>query len=114
MDVRIDWVSAPADIADTWTGSFSCSDSCCDGFDGEVILTITLNGESASHSDDGGASFTGTVCGNVYTFEGGGEGFTEGGRFVLNADGTASKQSTFTGLSEPFCTGLCMDELTRE
>lgn len=100
---------APAAIAGIWSGDYSCSDSCDPaGFSGTVQLTILQDGYGATYTDDEGASYEGTVCGNVFKFSGGGTGFTESGIFVLNADGSGSKTSSWSN-TDSSCYGDCSD-----
>ena len=103
---------APADISGIWTGTFSCTNIGCLDEGGPVSLTITQNGNSAHYEDDEGASFDGTVCGNKFKFNGGKSTWTESGTFILNADGTASKTSSWRE-NDGSCHGDCVDDLHR-
>ncbi len=107
---------SPADISGTWGGTFSCSDNC--GNDsGSVTLAIEqseTDSSIATYTDDSGAAYQGTVCGNRFSFKGGiASSFEESGTFVLNADGTASKASTYKDTPPGICTGTCTDALVR-
>jgi hypothetical protein len=110
----------PADIAGTWSGTYSCvSDvsSSCDET-GMVELTIVQDGSDpgkASYSDDGGAMYEGRVCGNRFSFQGGvSSSYTESGTFILNGDGSASKSSSFKDIGpSPLCSAKCTDSLSR-
>lgn len=102
----------PADIDGVWIGSYSCGAPCPES--GDITLTITQNSEDpsfASYTDDGGASYEGRVCGNRFSFEGGEENnYDESGTFVLNADGSGSKNSTY---NDGACVARCTDSLNR-
>ncbi len=103
---------APANIDGYWHGSFSCTSSCEDDLDGFVGLSISQDGNSATYTDFE-ADYEGIVCGNSFEYTGSGPGYTEAGTFVLNADGTASKTSTYTNTGDG-CQGSCSDpELER-
>jgi hypothetical protein len=102
----------PADFNGTWSGTYTClNDPCPDDIDQNISLTVTQSGYSASYTD-GFASFEGTVCGNTYTFNGGGEGYTESGTLVLNTDGSATKYVTWQD-TLGLCGGECTDQLER-
>ena len=101
----------PAQMAGYWTGPYFCSDSCGGGFSSEITLQITQDGFSASYTDTEEASYNGTVCGNKFTFNGGGPGFTEEGVFTLLDNGTATKTSAWVS-NDGFCQGECEDNLT--
>jgi len=104
----------PADISGTWTGDYTCLDQCIgeEPYEtpGTVTLEIEQDGFFASYTD-GEAEYTGIVCGNVFTYVGGagdppGTLYAEFGRFTLNSDGTASKESRWRG---GWCGGECDD-----
>lgn len=103
----------PSDFSGVWMGTFSCTDSCSEGFSDDITLTVTQNGTTASYVDDGGARFEGTVCGNVFSFSNNDPSETETGTMTLTGESTAVKMSTFQENSIPFCTGDCTDNLTR-
>jgi hypothetical protein len=109
----------PADFAGTWTGTYSCynegEENCDDEINQPITLTITQEGHSAKYTDDGDAFYEGTVCGNVFAFNGGVEGeygYVEKGKFTLNSDGTLGKESSFVS-ADGSCTGSCEDLLER-
>ncbi len=105
----------PADMTGTWTGNFTCTDSCSPGFSGDIMLTITQDGNEATYIDDSDNVYSGTVCGNVFSFaREDSSDETETGTFTLNADGTATKQSRYEEASFPFCSGDCTDNLMRQ
>ncbi len=107
----------PANFAGEWSGTYSCDNEGCADIPTEEI-TLTVTQEPGSHSasyTDGEAFYEGTVCGNVFTYNGGVEGefgYIEKGTMTLNADGSAHKVSTFKDNSGP-CQGECEDFLTR-
>jgi hypothetical protein len=109
---RTPCATAPASFAGTWTGTYTCSYSCGGGFGGDIVLEVTQTGDQATYVDDGGATFTGRVCGNTFRFARNSLGETERGTLTLNANGTATKQSTFWGTFDR-CTGDCTDVLHR-
>jgi hypothetical protein len=111
---------APADIAGTWSGPYSCvndlNPACNDS--GTVTLTIVQDGSDpsiASYTDDGGAMYQGRVCGNRFSFQGGvASSYDESGTFVLQGDGSATKTSSYRDIGpSPFCSGQCSDSLGR-
>lgn len=109
----------PANIAGTWTGPFTCTQSCGDTISDTVTLTITQNGPNATYTDDGGGYFRGTVCGNRFTFSGGYNCLfslcseVESGTFTLTGANTAAKTSHFSAQEGLPCQGDCQDSLTR-
>ena len=107
---------APANIAGTWTGSYVCEGTCPES--GTVTLEIEQNADDptiASYTDDANAAYEGRVCGNRFSFTGGlTDSYDESGTFVLNADGSASKTSTYIDISPiMICSGTCTDILER-
>jgi hypothetical protein len=97
---------APHNLAGSWEGEYSCTSSC--GNDsGWVFLTIEQDEYSATYTD-GSADYEGTVCGNRFKFSGAGPGYTESGTFILNADGSGSKTSTYQ-YTDSSCGGSCSD-----
>lgn len=104
---------APADFAGTWIGTFECGNNCYQTWDGDIELVVTQNGTQASYTDDGGDSFSGVICGNMFRFEYTGEGFVERGTLTLNSTNSATKRSTWRETTPPYCGGNCVDYLTR-
>lgn len=106
----------PADFAGTWTGTYSCDNQDCPDIPtSSIILHVYQDGHSASYHDEE-AYYEGTVCGNVFSYNGGVEGvlgYIEKGTMTLNPDGTAHKQSSFSDNNGP-CRGTCEDFLTRK
>jgi hypothetical protein len=106
----------PADIAGTWTGSYQCVGTCPES--GTVTLEIVQNADDptyATYTDDANAVYEGRVCGNRFSFTGGlTDSYDESGTFVLNADGSASKTSTYISIgTTSICSGTCTDILER-
>ena len=114
MDIREGRCAAPADFAGTWTGTFECGNWCQQPFGGDQQMTIVQDGTNASFVDDGGDTFEGVVCGNMFRFEYTGTGFRERGTLTLNEDGTATMRSTWRSDTPPYCGGDCLDQVTRE
>lgn len=106
--------ASPSNFAGDWQAEFICTDSCDpEGFGGEFATTITQEGNQASYSD-GQATFSGRVCGNVFTFSANeGAGFVETGTLTLNTDGSATRQSHYRNNDTPNCEGDCQDTFTR-
>jgi chitodextrinase len=107
----------PADFAGTWVGTYSCfNEGCADEINEPITLYITQNDHSAQYTDDQGATFEGTVCGNEFVFNGGVEGpggYFEKGKFTMNSDGTLNKESSFLN-NNGSCRGDCEDFLERQ
>lgn len=114
MDIREGRCAAPADFAGTWTGTFECGNWCLQPFDGYQQMTVTQHGTDASFVDDGGDTFAGVVCGNMFRFEYTGSDFHERGTLTLNEDGSATMRSTWRSLTAPYCGGDCLDQVTRD
>jgi hypothetical protein len=103
---------APMDFSGTWTSSYECMDSCT-GQSGvqSNTLWVVQDGASASYDDAEGGSYSGTVCGDTFTFTGGGPSWSESGRMRIKAAGSAVKESDY---AVECCTGFCEDTLSRE
>ena len=122
-DVSIDATpcnQAPANINGKWKGKYTCINYGSYGYDPKneinlpVDFTITQSpdGNSAVYID-GTATYNGTVCGNVFKFDGGKPGeYKENGTFVLNNNGTGTKNSTWYAESG-YSWGTCTDEIHR-
>ena len=114
MDVIESDCGSPADFSGVWTGTYLCGTSCdTEPFGGAIELTITQNGTTATYTDSGGDFYQGTVCGNIFRFERHDQNEVERGILVLDSANHATKKSTYRGLSEPYCTGDCIDHLVR-
>jgi hypothetical protein len=101
------------DFSGVWQGTYECENSCDSQFGGEIQLTITQNGTTASYTSDMGESYTGTVCGEVFRFEGSNEYENESGTLTRIDDNYAIKRSTWRSNYEPYCFGNCVDSLYR-
>ncbi|MGI9317628.1 MAG: hypothetical protein ACR2QW_09875, partial [bacterium] len=77
---------------------------------GPITLTVNQNGDEATYSD-GSASYSGFVCGDVFSFRGGNTAYDESGKLTLTGPNSATKTSFFR--QSPFCSGSCTDYLTR-
>ncbi len=122
-DVSIDATpcnQAPTKISGHWKGKYTCINYGSYGYDPDdeinlpVDFTITqpTDGNSAIYTD-GTATYNGTVCGNVFKFDGGKPGFyKENGTFILNNNGTATKNSTWYAESG-YSWGTCTDDIHR-
>jgi len=105
---------SPSDFSGTWTGTYECTfrrAECGGTFGGDITFEVMQNGCSATYSD-GEASYSGRVCGDIFTFEGGGPGYTESGVLTLVTPNKAMKESVFVN-TEGGCTGDCDDDLSR-
>ncbi|MBA4378926.1 MAG: hypothetical protein C0395_09800 [Gemmatimonas sp.] len=105
--------TTPADFSGTWAGTFECGNSCGAPFSGDVTLTVTQDGEDASYVDQSGDTYTGRVCGDTFHFERIGGAEIERGTMTLDGPDSATKRSTWRGASPPYCSGDCVDVLTR-
>lgn len=103
----------PADFSGIWNGTFHCTDSCDDAWGGDIELTVTQDGSTASYVDWSGDQYTGTVCGDLFRFERIEPHETERGTMTLEGANQATKRSTWRGRSAPYCGGNCVDHLTR-
>jgi hypothetical protein len=104
----------PADFSGTWTGTYSCTNvGCPDDENVPITLTVTQDGHSAHYTDDQGGSFQGTVCGNVFRFNGTGPGYRESGTLTLTGEDKATKTATWVA-DDNSCKGDCTDNLARE
>lgn len=108
---------SPKNFDGLWTGTYTCRNKGCGGDDVNQPITLTVtqaggNSHSAHYEDDGDGVYDGTVCDNVFEYNGGGEAYTESGKFTIHSDGSATKRSKFKAL-EGSCSGSCVDDLTR-
>lgn len=113
---RTDCSSLPSDIDGVWSGTYTCDGACPEG--GDIELTIEQDGTTATYSDDGGANYSGTVCGDRFSFSGGVPGsYAESGTFVLNSSdpSMAIKTSSWTDLvGSCGSANPCSDDLSRD
>ena len=90
---------APANIYGTWEGKYTCINyGSNDDINQSITLTINkLTDGKTQYVDDGGDTYEGTVCGNVFKFNRINPVIndTESGTFVLNNNGTGTKNSTW-------------------
>jgi hypothetical protein len=119
-DVSVDVTpcnQAPKNISGKWKGTYTCINyGWPSDINQPITLTITQNGSSAQYVDDGGAVYQGTVCGNVFKFNRVSplDYDNENGTFVLNNNGTGTKNSTWFSNSSPSTNwGTCTDNLHR-
>jgi hypothetical protein len=107
----------PLALGGHWSGTYTCGNSCGGTEAGDVALDITQDGPQATYVDEGGASYTGAVCGDKFVFAGGKQGqgpadpgYLEGGVFSLVDQANATKASYwYSGM----CGGPCSDHLGR-
>ena len=78
------------------------------------MRTVSQNGRPATCTDEGDDEYQGRICGNVFTFERIEENEIERGTLTLDDANHATKRSTWRGQQSPFCTGDCVDQLTRQ
>ena len=100
----------PGDFDGSWSGTYSCTGTCPDP-GGPITLNVNQDGETATYSD-GFATYSGTICGDVFSFKGGNASYDESGKLKLTGPNTATKKSFFR--ESPFCSGRCTDFLTRD
>lgn len=104
----------PADFVGTWLSDFECTSSCGDGFEERILLVVTQSGEDAVYTDPDGFPFEGTICDDIFTWSGTGDGFTESGTWTLIAEDTITKTSHYRGADPPNCEGDCTGTLARQ
>ena len=100
----------PGDFNGSWSGTYSCGGSCPES--GDITLTVTQNGAEAVYSD-GDASYSGYICGDVFSYRGGNAGYDESGKLSLTGGNTATKSSFYRSFVGG-CSGRCTDTLTRD
>ncbi|TLX78377.1 hypothetical protein E9993_01475 [Labilibacter sediminis] len=101
------------DFSGLWQGIYECENSCANQFGGEIQLTVTQNGTTASYTDDMDITYTGTICDEVFRFERTNEYESESGTLTRIDDNYAIKRSTWRSHYEPYCFGNCVDTLYR-
>lgn len=114
MDITEGNCSSPSNFAGTWNGTYQCGNDCGTPFGGDVQLVVTQNGTQASYTDQGGDTFSGVVCGDMFRFEYTGTDFVERGTLTLDGPNAATKRSTWRSTTAPYCGGNCVDYVTRE
>lgn len=113
MDIAEGRCASPADFSGTWSGTWGCVNNCGENDGGDIVLVVTQDGTDASYTDDGGATYTGVVCGDMFRFEYVGENYRERGTLTLTGPNTAVKRSTWRSHTPPYCGGDCTDNVTR-
>jgi hypothetical protein len=115
VEVEHDCAAATANFAGPWSGTYTCTDTCTNApFGGSVQLTVTqASTGSASYADEGGATISGTVCGDEFRFVHNAADETERGSLKLTGANTAQKTSTWLH-STLLCGGVCTDTLARQ
>jgi hypothetical protein len=125
VDASLDKVALDLTTCDTaadfiggdWSGTYHCANSggaSCGDEGGDVFLVIFQDegSHSARYTSDI-ESFSGTVCGSRFRFDGGVAGsYTESGTFTRTGTGTATKHSEWHSVIDS-CGGVCDDQLTQ-
>lgn len=113
-DVTQESCGSPTNFAGTWAGTYTCGNSCTgQPFGGAIQLTVEQKGNSWSYTDEDGATFTGSVCGDTFRFERLTDPEIERGVMTLDGGDSATKRSTWRTTSDPICGGDCVDILSR-
>jgi hypothetical protein len=114
VDVQHDCAAATVNFAGPWSGTYTCTDTCTNApFGGSVQLTVTQDATGkASYTDEGGTTFSGTVCGDEFRFVHNAADETERGSLRLTGSNAAQKTSTWLH-STLLCGGVCTDTLAR-
>jgi hypothetical protein len=114
VDVQQDCAAATASFAGPWSGTYTCTDTCTnEPFSGSVQLTVTQDSTGkASYTDEGGTTFSGTICGGEFRFVHNAADETERGSLKFTGSNTAQKTSTWLH-STLLCGGVCTDTLAR-
>jgi hypothetical protein len=107
----------PINIAGYWKSNYRCDDS-CEGLQKQDSLRVFISQDpkdltKASYVDNEGGSYKGTVCGNEFTFVGGGEDWSESGSFTFKDADSATKTSNYSN-HKTCCVGRCSDSLVKE
>ncbi len=106
-----------ADIIGTWAGTYTCENENTNWEDPTnlpITLTIIKDEDGYHYKNiDEEAYYDGYLCGNTFEFEGGGEGYTESGTFVLESENKATKTSSWVS-NDGLSSGDCSDILERE
>ncbi len=114
MDIAEGRCDAPANFSGTWNGTWECVNNCGEGEGGDITLVVTQDGTDASYTDDGGATYVGVICGDMFRFEYDGELYFERGTLTMTGPNTAIKRSTWRSHEPPYCGGDCYDTVTRQ
>ena len=115
VDVQHECAAATANFAGPWSGTYTCTDTCTnEPFSGSIQLTVTQDSTGkASYTDEGGTTFSGTICGGEFRFVHNSADETERGSLKFTGSNTAQKTSTWLH-STLLCGGVCTDTLTRQ
>lgn len=113
MDIAEGRCDSPTNFSGTWNGTWGCRNNCGVDDGGDITMVVTQDGTDASYTDQGGATYTGVVCGNMFRFEYVGEDYRERGTLTLTGANTAVKRSTWRSHTPPYCGGDCTDNLVR-
>jgi hypothetical protein len=117
VDVTRRCDQAPGDFAGSWVGEYECHAVTCSSFTDAGPITLQIAYDAAarrwSYTDEGGATYQGSACGNLFHFVRNDPGESERGTFTLNADRTATKTSRYFSTATPACYGECTDHLHR-
>jgi hypothetical protein len=102
-------------MAGDWIGTYSCTGNCPEGPLGiHLVITQDPDNPALATYTDFDADYSGTICGNRFTFKGGNNRYSESGTFVMDPGGvTATKTSTYKEYFPGICYGTCTDNLTR-
>lgn len=107
-------------VAGTWSSAFHCSSTGPDGcFTGTDLLTVmqagdtTIPSREVSFSDGMGGQFSGTLCGNVFSWSGTGNGYSESGTWVF-ASGDRFVKSTAYANDGAAAQGCCAGDGVRQ
>lgn len=106
-------------IAGSWASAFHCSSTgaggCLTGTDALTVMQTSEGGTPArevTFTDDMGGSFSGTLCGNVLSWSGGGTGYTESGTWVFDSADHFVKATAYENTDAT--RGCCTGEGTRQ
>ena len=107
-------------IAGSWASAFHCSSTgaggCFTGTDAITVIQASEGGAPArevTFTDDMGGSFSGTLCGNVLSWSGGGTGYTEAGTWVFDSADHFVKATAYDDTANA-TRGCCTGEGTRQ
>ncbi len=101
-------------VEGTWISSFRCGDTSFSCFGDSDVIELTQDGDAAnpgsnvSFTDNNGGSFSGTLCGDTFTWSGNGAGFVEEGTWTFAGADSFSKTTAYTrddGTGGGCCTG---------
>jgi hypothetical protein len=102
------------DISGDWSGTYQCNNFGVGNEDSTVSLTVTRNNDgSYQYIDDGGAIYSGHLCGDTFKFNGGLTGeYTESGTMIVDGN-SATKTSNWLSVSDNTVGGSCSDALQK-